>query len=76
MGQLGKYMVISGLGIAALGALLLMVNQFFPGYRPGRLPGDIVVEKPGLSIYVPIVSMVLLSALATLILYIVAAVKK
>lgn len=31
----------------------------------GRLPGDIRVERPGVRIYVPITSMLLLSAVLT-----------
>ncbi len=34
----------------------------------GRLPGDIRIEREGTRVYVPIVSMLLLSALLTLVL--------
>jgi Protein of unknown function (DUF2905) len=35
----------------------------------GRLPGDIRIEREGVRIYVPLVSMLLLSATLSLLLY-------
>jgi len=37
----------------------------------GRLPGDIRYQKDGLQVYVPIVSMLLVSAVLSLIMYLV-----
>lgn len=36
---------------------------------PGRLPGDIVVEKSGLKIFFPITTMIVISVVVTLILW-------
>lgn len=33
----------------------------------GRLPGDIIIDRPGLRVYIPITTMLLVSALLTLI---------
>ncbi len=35
----------------------------------GRLPGDIRIERESVRIYVPIVSMILVSAVVSLVLY-------
>jgi hypothetical protein len=35
----------------------------------GRLPGDIVIDKPGLKVFFPITSMLLVSGLVSLILW-------
>ena len=59
--------LLIGLGIAAIVAGLLWP---WLGKLPlGRLPGDIVVERENFRLYLPITSMLLLSALLTLILW-------
>lgn len=35
----------------------------------GRLPGDIVVDRPGFKLYFPVTTMILLSGLVSLILW-------
>lgn len=35
----------------------------------GRLPGDIIVDKPGFKLFIPITSMLLVSGLVSLILW-------
>jgi hypothetical protein len=59
---MGKALVYLGLGIAALG-LLVMVGVPF-----GRLPGDIVVRRGNFSFYFPLATSIILSILLTLIL--------
>jgi uncharacterized membrane protein len=36
----------------------------------GRLPGDIRIEREGMRVYIPLISMLLLSVLLSLILYV------
>lgn len=52
--------------ILFLTGFLLTVSQRLP-FRFGRLPGDIVYEKNGVSIFVPITSMILLSLVLTVV---------
>ena len=59
-------MIIAGIAIAAIGALLLLSQQV-PWLRLGRLPGDIHIQRDGVSIYIPIVTMLLVSAILTAI---------
>ncbi len=60
-------LVYAGLGLAVLGLLFIAASKV--GIRPFRLPGDIV-WKPSehTTIYVPIVTSILLSVLLTLAL--------
>ena len=60
-------MVIIGLGIALMGAIVWAMSAWFPGVKLGRLPGDIVIERDGLHLYVPITTMILVSLLLSAI---------
>ncbi len=63
----GPLLVIVGLAIAAIGLLTWAGGlSWF-----GRLPGDIRIERETVRIYVPIVSMLLVSAGLSLVLYLV-----
>ena len=70
-------MAIESLGrmIIYIGVLMVLVGGFFilvakvPWF--GRLPGDIVYQREGLKIYVPIATMILVSLILTLLLNIV-----
>lgn len=57
----GKILMFFGVILFLVG-LLLTFSQKIP-FRLGRLPGDIAYEKNGMSIFVPITSMILISGL-------------
>jgi hypothetical protein len=57
----GKTLVLVGLGVAALGLLVMMGVPF------GRLPGDFQVRRGNFSFYFPLTTSILLSILLTLI---------
>jgi hypothetical protein len=76
MDNLGRTLLWVGIGIALLGALLWGASALFPSFRPGRLPGDIAIEQPGFKVYVPITTMLLVSALATLLFWLAAALRR
>ena len=63
--ELGKWLVIAGLGLALLGGVMWLLGRipFF-----GNLPGDIRVQTQNFSCFLPIVSMIVLSILATIVL--------
>lgn len=62
--QLGRFLLIAGLAVAAVGAVLLLAGKL----GLGRLPGDIVWEGENWRVYVPLGWMVLLSVVLTLLL--------
>lgn len=64
-------MIAFGLGVAGLGLALLVIGRVFPSFRPGRLPGDVVWERPGMTVAIPITSMLLLSGFLTLMFWLV-----
>jgi hypothetical protein len=58
---MGKTLVFVGLGIAALGLIVML------GLPLGRLPGDIQVRRGNFSFYFPLATSILLSIILTLI---------
>jgi len=67
--DLGKLVLVAGIALALLGALLWLSPQI-PWL--GKLPGDLRIERPGLRIHLPITSSILISAIATLVLNLIA----
>lgn len=69
MPQIGKILIIAGTILVIAGLIL-----FFAGDRLswlGRLPGDIRVEKENFRFYFPITTMIILSILLTVIVWII-----
>jgi hypothetical protein len=66
MQDLGKFLVLGGFLMAAIGALLW--SGFGRGWL-GRLPGDIHYSRPHFSFYFPIVTCLLLSILLSFIFW-------
>ena len=65
LSDLGRTLIVFGLGLAVLGGLLLLGGKI-PGL--GRLPGDIVYRKGNFTFYFPLVTSIVLSVLLTLVL--------
>ena len=64
----GRFLLVVGLVLAAIGALLLIAPRI-PGLdRLGRMPGDVVIERGPVTIFVPIVSSIVISVLLTIVL--------
>lgn len=66
---LGKGILILGLILVLAGGLIWLLGR--AGLPLGRLPGDIRVEREGMSCYVPIASMILVSLFLTIVLNII-----
>jgi hypothetical protein len=63
----GPAIVVAGLVIVAVGLLAWAGGlSWF-----GRLPGDVRIERDSVRVYAPIVSMLVLSVVASLVLYLV-----
>lgn len=64
----GRFLLITGLVLSATGALLMLAARF-PGLdRLGQLPGDLVVERGPVTVFIPIVSSLVISVLLTIVL--------
>jgi hypothetical protein len=59
---MGRVLVFLGLGIAAIGLLMML------GLPVGRLPGDISVKRDNFSFHFPITTSIILSIILTLLL--------
>ena len=59
---MGKALVLIGLGIAALGVVMMF------GVPLGRLPGDFYVRRGSFSFYFPLTTSVVVSILLTLLM--------
>jgi hypothetical protein len=69
MSSAGPGPLLVGLGAVVILVGLLVWSGALAWF--GRLPGDIRIEREGLRIYIPLVSMLLLSAALSLLLYLV-----
>jgi hypothetical protein len=61
-------------GLIIIGAILIAAGLLWPWLSQlpfGRLPGDIVIEKENFRFYFPLTSMILLSLLISLILWLI-----
>jgi ABC-type transporter Mla subunit MlaD len=62
LGGLGRALIVTGI-------VLVVVGLFFiAAARLPRVPGDIVIQRPNVTIYFPIGTMILVSVLLTLVL--------
>jgi hypothetical protein len=59
---MGKLLVLIGLGITALGLLVMLGIPF------GRFPGDIYVRRGNFSFYFPLATSLIVSILLTVLL--------
>ncbi|MDQ7858434.1 MAG: DUF2905 domain-containing protein [Armatimonadota bacterium] len=59
--SLGRLLVLAGVVLIALGLAVTLAG------RLPRLPGDIVLERPGLTVFIPLGTMVLLSLVLTIV---------
>jgi hypothetical protein len=69
--QIGKLLLIAGLGLALLGGILLLSAKLLEGDKIpllGRLPGDLRIERKGFSCYFPLATSILISLVLTILL--------
>jgi hypothetical protein len=61
----GKYLIIAGIVILLSGIAVYFFHDFFRWF--GKLPGDIRVEKNNFRFYFPVVTMIIISVVATIL---------
>jgi Protein of unknown function (DUF2905) len=64
MSEIGRGLLLAGLALAAVGVLLILL----PDLPLGRLPGDITIAGRNGSIFIPLATCLLISALLTIAL--------
>lgn len=69
LASLGKIIVAVGVAIVLIG-VAVMVAARVPGV--GRLPGDLLIQRDGITFYFPILSCLILSIILTIIANVVA----
>ncbi len=69
MESTGKLLMFFGLILFLVGVFLTFSNRI--PIKLGRLPGDIAYERNGISVFVPITTMLLVSIVFSLIAFIV-----
>lgn len=60
-----KTLIILGIAIVAVGLLWPWLGKL----PLGRLPGDIVIERPQLKVYIPVTTMIVVSVVISVILW-------
>jgi hypothetical protein len=66
--QLGRLLVVAGLLLLVGGVLILTTGRLPLLGSLGRLPGDLVFRRGGLTVYLPITTSIVVSLLLTLVL--------
>ncbi|WP_162051873.1 DUF2905 domain-containing protein [Pontibacter pamirensis] len=67
MQPIGKTIVVIGVLVVVVGLVIWLAGDKFSWF--GHLPGDIRVEKKNMRFYAPITSMILLSILLSLLMW-------
>ncbi|NIR31346.1 MAG: DUF2905 domain-containing protein [Gammaproteobacteria bacterium] len=65
MSGLQKTLIILGIGLVLVGFLWPWLGKL----PLGRLPGDIVIDRPNFKFYFPITTMILISVIVSVILW-------
>jgi hypothetical protein len=66
--DLARMLIGIGLLLVVVGTVLWLLARLGVGW-PGRLPGDIVVQRDGFTLYLPIATSLLVSVVLSLLLY-------
>jgi uncharacterized protein HemY len=66
MAGIGKTLIVLGLALVVVGGIFLLAGKL-PWL--GHLPGDISIQRERYSLYFPITTCILISAIVSLVLY-------
>ena len=67
--ETGKYIVLTGIAIVAIGVIIYFFHDRL--HWIGRLPGDIRVEKENFRFFFPLTTMILLSIIVSIVIWVV-----
>jgi hypothetical protein len=69
LASIGRWLVIGGLALAVIGGLVILAAR--TGIPLGRLPGDIHIQSGNVTVFIPLVTMILLSVILTILVNVV-----
>lgn len=67
MSELARILIVIGIALLVGGLLLLVASRF--GISIGRLPGDLVFRRGTSTIYIPLMTSLLLSVVLSLLMW-------
>jgi hypothetical protein len=73
LNPIGKILIITGTVLILFGLAFLLFDRL--GFL-GRIPGDIVIRKKNFTVYVPLVTSIILNILLTTIFFIINLIRK
>lgn len=65
---IGRVLVIAGAGLVVIGLLLIVAAKLPGGQHLGRLPGDLLIERGNVKVFIPVATSILLSLVLTALL--------
>lgn len=71
--QMSKLLILIGIVLVVIGVITYLFGRFTP---LGRLPGDIVIKREKYVIYFPLMTTLLISAVLSLILFVISKLTK
>lgn len=72
--SIGKLIMVVGVAIVVFGAIVLLAGRFITGGRP--LPGDLLIKRDNVTIYIPIATSIAVSLVLTLVLWLVSRLRR
>jgi uncharacterized protein HemY len=71
LGGLGRFLIITGLVIVAMGGLLLWLDRGLPSGLNwlGRLPGDIYLQRKNFTFFFPVTTSLIISLILSMVLW-------
>jgi hypothetical protein len=71
--SMGRLLIWPGGGLLLVGLLLMLASRL-PGL--GRLPGDILIRRENVTVYIPLATMILVSVVLTIVLNVIARLRR
>lgn len=66
---MARILILIGITLLILGAVWYFVEKY--GFRfPEKLPGDILIKRGNTTIYIPILTSIIISVIVSIILYV------
>ena len=64
---MARLLILAGIVLIAAGLIWLVAERF----GLGRLPGDIVIERGGMRIYIPLMTMLIISIVMSVVMWLI-----